>query len=427
MPVEAESKITGAWPEQIPELLAIPLPERLSVPIALGGGEANVKPLGFPVRRGDPLVQHAAESAHIPLAPADGTLGETRPIRLTTGKPASALELIVSHESQTNPQNPPTPGGEITNLVEGIERIRSGGVWANRHASPDLIGQLNHNLSRPVDTLICTILDSDAGLRLNALIAARHADQVARGVSLLAKITGARHTIVAIETYAPPQWINPIAEAANRAHLQLEELANEYPQSDPTLMVYSLTRRRLVPGNLPTTRGVMVVDAAAAMAIGYMLNNEPMLSVPVALHDHAKRHSHFLLVPVGTTIEHVLHYLRIPVEGSIVRGGDLLRDVSIRTDTVIAGSELTIHVTAPQRPVIPEPCIRCAWCIEACPTLIHPALILDAAQRHDMKMARRAGIAACIECGICSHVCPSRLPLLNAIREVRKSNSIDRR
>ena len=91
-------------------------------------------------------------------------------------------------------------------------------------------------------------------------------------------------------------------------------------------------------------------------------------------------------------------------------------------DSVIAGGELTIHVTSPERPVVPEPCIRCAWCFEACPTLIHPAFILDAAQRRDMKMAERAGIGACIECGICAHVCPSRLPLLKAIRELRRDS-----
>ena len=30
---------------------------------------------------------------------------------------------------------------------------------------------------------------------------------------------------------------------------------------------------------------------------------------------------------------------------------------------------------------------------------------------------------ACIECGICSYVCPSRLPLLPGIRELRRRNS----
>ena len=39
-------------------------------------------------------------------------------------------------------------------------------------------------------------------------------------------------------------------------------------------------------------------------------------------------------------------------------------------------------------------------------------------------MAVDAGIDACIECGICSYVCPSRLPLLPAIRVLRKRNSL---
>jgi electron transport complex protein RnfC len=427
MPVESESKTagtTGVWPDQIPELLKIALPERLRVPIGVrSAGEGSVKPAGTRVRRGEPLVEHAAESSHVPLAPADGTLGEVRPIRLTTGGPAVAVELIVSGESPPSFENSSPATGEILSLVEGLERIRSAGIWAIRHASPDLIGQLNQIVVRPIDTLICTILDSDASLRLNAAIAARFSERVVGGVSLLAKIVGVRHTILAVESFATPLWMTPLSVAANRAGLQIVDLANEYPQSDPTLMVYSLTHRRLRPGSLPTTRGVLVLDAAAALAIGNRICGEPMLTVPAAVHDHKNRHSHFLAVPVGTTIEHVLKQLRIPTEDSTVRGGDLLRDMGLRMDAVIAGGELAIHVTAPDTPVISEPCIRCAWCFEACPTLIHPAFILDAAQRRDMRMAERAGIGACIECGICAHVCPSRLPLLDAIRQVRNLKS----
>src|SRR5580658_8415526 len=161
MPVESESKTagtTGVWPEQIPELLKIALPERLRVPIGVrGAGEGNVKPAGTKVRRGEPLVDHAAESSHVPLAPADGTLGEVRPIRLTTGGPAVAVELIVSGESPPSFENSSPATGEILSLVEGLERIRSAGIWAFRHASPDLIGQLNQIVVRPIDMLICTI------------------------------------------------------------------------------------------------------------------------------------------------------------------------------------------------------------------------------------------------------------------------------
>jgi Na+-translocating ferredoxin:NAD+ oxidoreductase subunit C len=425
MPAESESttaKTTGVWPEQIPEFSKIPLASILNIPIGIrGAGEGSVKPPGTRVRRGEPLVDHAAESWHIPLAPADGTLGNVRPIRLTTGGPAVAVELNVSGEAPPELADSPASPEEVVTLVEGLERIRSAGIWSLRHASPDLIGQLNQIVARPVDTLICTILDSDASLRLSSTLAARYSKRLVAGVAQLAKIAGVRRAVLVVESFATDMWMRPLWEAAVRAELPIVDLANEYPQSDPTLMVYSLTRRRLTPGVLPTTRGVLVLDAIAAMAIGNGFCQQPMLTVPLAVHDHENRHSHFLQVPVGTSIEHVLTHLRIPADDSTLRGGDLLRDIAIRLDSIIAGGELTIHVTTPETPVIPEPCIRCAWCFEACPTLIHPAFILDAAQRRDMKMAERAGIGACIECGICAHVCPSRLPLLDAIRQVRKT------
>jgi electron transport complex protein RnfC len=425
MPVEYESKTpieSAGWPDEPPELLKAALPDRLLVPIGMtGAGEAAAKSLGTQVRRGEKLVDHAAESSHVPLAPADGTLGNVRPIRLTTGRAATAVELIVSGDSDENSENSAPGDYDFDSLIKGLEHIRAAGVWADRHASPDLIGQLNRVMARPIDTLICTALDSDAGLRLNATVAARFSERVIAGVSLLARITGVRGAMVAVENFAGPEWIMPVRNAARGANVQIVELANDYPQSDPTLMIYSLTRRRLRPGNLPTVNAALVLDAAAALAIGNAAHGEAMLSVPVAVHDHANRHSHFLEVAVGTTVEQVLKQLSIPTEESVIRGGDLLRDVGLRLDAVIAGGELTIHVTSGEAVVVPEPCIRCAWCFEACPTLVHPAFILDAAQRRDLRMAHRAGIAACIECGVCAHVCPSRLPLLQAIREVRNS------
>jgi electron transport complex protein RnfC len=46
--------------------------------------------------------------------------------------------------------------------------------------------------------------------------------------------------------------------------------------------------------------------------------------------------------------------------------------------------------------------------------------VLEAAQRLDLDLADRSGVHACVECGICSYVCPSHLPLLQGIRAVKK-------
>ena len=50
---------------------------------------------------------------------------------------------------------------------------------------------------------------------------------------------------------------------------------------------------------------------------------------------------------------------------------------------------------------------------------IHPAQLLEASQQEDTHMALSAGLELCIECGICSYICPSQLPLASSIRKLK--------
>src|SRR5262249_52579960 len=99
--------------------------------------------------------------------------------------------------------------------------------------------------------------------------------------------------------------------------------------------------------------------------------------------------------------------------------GDVLRDLHCPDGAVVGAGELTAHFTVASPPNNPDPCIRCSWCLEGCPTRVQPAALLEAAQLQDARMAHRFGLEACIECGLCSYLCPSRLPLLQAIRGLR--------
>jgi electron transport complex protein RnfC len=214
--------------------------------------------------------------------------------------------------------------------------------------------------------------------------------------------------------------------------LRFIAIENHYPQPDPTLLLHSLTGRRLRPGQLPTDQGVLLLDAAAAFAVGRALVlGEPMLRVPLAIHDRAAlalnadpaAATHLVSVPVGTPLHDILHQLDV---GRGRRGLDFwagapLRERRLTPDSVIAGGELAIFV-APREPSInPDPCIRCGWCVEGCPVDAQPAALLDAAQRADPRRAARYGLDVCIECGICSYVCPSHLPLLQGIRVLRST------
>jgi electron transport complex protein RnfC len=63
-----------------------------------------------------------------------------------------------------------------------------------------------------------------------------------------------------------------------------------------------------------------------------------------------------------------------------------------------------------------QPCIRCNRCVDTCPVLISPALITISAEHAEFETAERWGAGDCIECGVCSYVCPSGRPMAALIR-----------
>jgi len=303
------------------------------------------------------------------------------------------------------------------NLATGIDWLRRMGVDADRRASRNLIGQLKLALHHPVDSIICTALAGETALRLGAAIAARFPAEVVAGVKLLRQILPEASATIAIEASSPRAWTKQLRQAAAAAKIRVLEMTNDYPQTDPTLMVYSLLKhRRLRPGDLPPQCGAVVVDAAAAMAIGQAVQGTRMTHVPVLLHDHASGESHSCWTPVGTMLGDLLEHLRITPHATALRAGELLRDIRVTPEFILAGGELVIHIIRGEHSLPAETCIRCGWCADICPTRVQPAVILDAAQQNDPQAAGEAGIHACIECGLCSHVCPCRLPLLEAIR-----------
>jgi electron transport complex protein RnfC len=456
-------------PRRPPVLEAVSGAKRLLVPIpsdrvhALRSGR---------VSRGQRLLSTPPGGAFDPLAPASGTIEGPVAGTLTGGAGTMAAQLIVDPETdqgapdqpvaelpagQASPSTPALPPPTPAGLGLWIDMIRDAGIWAARAGSPDLALQLQVALARPIDNIICNVLDSDPTLPLQAAVAAAHPQLVSLGLYLLSRLTGAGQVLLAIDQSLPAEYHQPLQSFAgtpiSSSGPRLMPIANDYPQPDPTLLLYSLLGRRLRPGRLPAEQGALVLDAAAAVAIGALADRiaggadgapkadavsppfappaqgtreftSSFLRVPVGVRDHANADSYFLTVPVGMTVGDLFDRVGLYVGQSvIVRGGDLLRDHVLPDDAIIAGGELTLHVVPSQAAVNPGPCVRCGWCFEACPTRVQPAVVLEAAQIDSQSLARKAGIEACIECGVCSYVCPSELPILAGIRHIRGRHS----
>ena len=64
----------------------------------------------------------------------------------------------------------------------------------------------------------------------------------------------------------------------------------------------------------------------------------------------------------------------------------------------------------------PQPCIRCAKCVGACPMGLEPYLLAKISAVKNWERAEAEDIVSCIECGSCQFTCPAHRPLLDNIR-----------
>ena len=75
----------------------------------------------------------------------------------------------------------------------------------------------------------------------------------------------------------------------------------------------------------------------------------------------------------------------------------------------------------------PTACINCGRCVEVCPSRLIPSRLADYAEHHDEEAFTKHEGLECMECGSCSYVCPAKRQLKQAIGSMRKTALANRK
>jgi electron transport complex protein RnfC len=120
----------------------------------------------------------------------------------------------------------------------------------------------------------------------------------------------------------------------------------------------------------------------------------------------------FLLETVGVAEAEISHvFLGGPMMGAAASSLDI--PLTKGTSGIVAFTRREAERT--RRRV--DPCIRCGYCVDACPMFLNPSdLGLLAKAGEFERMAAERHLFDCFECGSCSFVCPSHIPLVQQFR-----------
>jgi electron transport complex protein RnfC len=418
-PPESKTETSGLAIRQFPfaPVLVIPLIQHVgnpSVPLVREGQEVQ---RGQRIARHDGFVSvsmHAPASGivrRIALAPSIG--GRMVPAVYLEPFPGSTQEVLDGKPCDAETATP----DEIIAAIQEAGIVGLGGAAFPTHV------KLKIPEDKHVDTLIINGVECEPYLTTDHRVMLEQGNDVFEGIRYLLRVSGAQRAIIGVEANkadAARQLRDGIPEGLP---VSVELLRVKYPQGAEKMLFAALLDREVPSGGLPVDAHALCVNVATTAEIGRLLpRGRGIQERVITVGGPALERKGNYRIPIGTPLRFLLETVGVAEDvNRVFLGGPMMGAAASSLDIpitkgvsgVIAFTDTEAERT--HRKVYP--CIRCSYCVDACPIFLNPSQLgLLALNQEYERMAEEQHLFDCFECGSCSFVCPSHIPLVQQFR-----------
>lgn len=370
------------------------------------------------------LVGEVKKGLGVPLhAPTSGKIKNiatsVHPVRVNAPSVILAVDAEAVPPVYEKQEWESLPAADLLGKVHGAGVIGIGGAGFPTHV------KLSPPSSSPVDTLLLN------GAECEPYITADHRQmleapaEIVEGAKIILKILGIRKCYIGIESNKPDA-IKAMTQAAQDASSQdvvikIETLQVKYPQGSEKQLIQAITGRKVPAMALPSSVGVVVQNVTTAKAIyDAVVYNKPLYEKVVTIAGKGIARPANLLVKVGTKIGDIVEHLGglKPGLSKVVMGGPMMGFAISSLDIPVTKTTSAILFLSEDE-VDNNPhsqCIRCGWCLDACPMGLEPKEIGIYVEANRAEDTEPFGVFDCFECGSCAYVCPAKRPLVQFVR-----------
>ncbi len=303
-----------------------------------------------------------------------------------------------------------------------IDRVKAAGIVGMGGATFPTHVKLSPPPGTKAECVIINAVECEPYLTADHRLMLEKADEILVGVELLMKAVGVTRAYIAIENNKPDAIALMTRKAADRPQIEVVPLQVKYPQGGEKQLIAAVTGREVpAPPALPIHVGAVVQNVGTAYAVyEAVMKNKPLVERIITVTGKSLTHPSNLLARIGTPMSQLIDECGgMPEDtGKIIGGGPMMGKALMNPDTPVCkgSSGLLLMNKQDARRSEPQPCIRCAKCVGACPMGLEPYLLAVASEMQNWELAEANDIPSCIECGSCLFTCPSARPLLDYIR-----------
>ena len=306
---------------------------------------------------------------------------------------------------------------------EIIERVKKAGVTGMGGAGFPTFIKLTPPPTAKAECVIIHAVECEPYITADFRLMMEKADEILVGLDLLMKAAKVTKGYIGIEDNKPAAIELFQQKTAGRSDVEIVPLAKKYPQGGEKQLVDAVIRRQVpAPPAIPVNVGAIVQNVGTAFAVyEAVMKNKPLFERYTTVTGKQLKNPGNFLVRMGTPMSQLIDACGGLPEGDnkILAGGPMMGKALTSTEVPVCKgtNSVTVLTEDDARRKEPQPCIRCAKCVGACPMGLEPYLLATLSSLKNWERVEAEDVTSCIECGSCQFTCPAHRPLLDNIRQ----------
>ena len=303
-----------------------------------------------------------------------------------------------------------------------IEKVKNAGIVGMGGATFPCHVKLSPPPGSKAECVIINAVECEPYLTADHRLMLEHPEEILVGLQLIMKAVDVKKGYIGIENNKPDAIALMTEKAKDYEGIEIVPLKVKYPQGGEKQLIDAVIGRQVpAPPAIPINVGAVVQNVGTAFAIYQaVMKNKPLIDRIITVTGKSLQQPSNLLARLGTPFQQLIDECGgLPEDtGKIIGGGPMMGKALLSLDIPMTkgSSGLLIMNEKETLRSMPQPCIRCAKCVNVCAMGLEPYLLSKMCAMEDWEGAEKNGIVSCIECGSCQYTCTSNRTLLDMVR-----------
>lgn len=395
---------------------------------------APAKPL---VKKGETVLkgQMIAEAGGFVSAPVYSSVsGKVKSLEKRYNPTGTKVDcIVIENDGEYNEVEyaPVKPLAEMTK-EEIIAKIGDAGIVGMGGAGFPTKVKLSPKEPEKIEYIIANCAECEPYITADYRRMLEYTEDLVSGMRVVLSIFPTAKGIFAVEDNKK-DCIEKLQKAvADEPRMDVKALMTKYPQGAERQLIYAVTKRAINSSMLPADAGCIVDNVETLIGIhNAVINGKPLMERVVTVSgDDVETPGNFM-VQLGTNhrelIEAAGGFKQDPEK--LISGGPMMGFAMVTLDAPVTKTSSSILAFKEDivKKSMETACINCGRCVEVCPSRIIPSRLADFSQRHDEESFLAWNGLECVECGSCSYVCPAKRQLKQSIGSMRKTALANRK